>query len=369
MKSLSFIFILSFQTVLFGNDEPLKKSFLQAVQNNDEQQLIKVLNNNIKKKTITEGLVLSCKKGKLDMVEQLLISCPENINATNKNGSSIFAIACINNHSEICDYLSKLRRFNINQKHPEYGSILADIIVNKVNNDSEKTNSVIKRLLSYYKYLNIDQRNKEGKTPLIFAVLHSTPDIVSTLVKFSADVNAYDFAKHTPLYYAILLEDSDDAFEKTKILLKNGADANKKCNKLNKWSPLSLAIGENKLKIAIALIKNGADVDIKTYRGITPIMVATGQKNIELVKALLDKKCNLNLKDDKGYTCLDTLLLMTDILEDKKKELGEYQEYAVEEELNGVKEKLKKNKQIINLLRKHGAKTAKELEEEEDQPK
>lgn len=52
-------------------------------------------------------------------------------------------------------------------------------------------------------YLFIRSRNASGYTCLHLAVMYSHHNMVTYLIKQSAEVNSIDAEKHTPLYYAV----------------------------------------------------------------------------------------------------------------------------------------------------------------------
>jgi len=53
-----------------------------------------------------------------------------------------------------------------------------------------------------------------------------------------------------------------------------------------------------------ALINKGVDVNTKTDKGVSGLMVATYWNNIEIVKLLMDRGANVNEKDNDGETAL-----------------------------------------------------------------
>jgi len=55
-------------------------------------------------------------------------------------------------------------------------------------------------------------------------------------------------------------------------------------------------------KIAIFLINNGADVNIKTSYGSTPLMLATSIGSVRIVKKLIEKDADVDAQDKYGNT-------------------------------------------------------------------
>ncbi|EWG47218.1 hypothetical protein FVEG_16085 [Fusarium verticillioides 7600] len=69
-------------------------------------------------------------------------------------------------------------------------------------------------------------------------------------------------------------------------------------------SPLLLATGLNQVKSMEVLISAGADVNQRSYTGLTALMFAAYAENVESVKMLLKSRSNVNLCDEEGVTAL-----------------------------------------------------------------
>ena len=127
-----------------------------------------------------------------------------------------------------------------------------------------------------------------------------------------------------------------DAIEKGNIeAVKHHLDAGTKVNvKHDKgWTPLQLAAGEGQKEIAELLIKKGADVNAMTDDGLTALFAAILSPHKLIVKLLISKGADVNARGFLGMTPLNM---------------------AADE---GQKE-------IADLLRKHGGKTGEELKAE-----
>lgn len=122
--------------------------------------------------------------------------------------------------------------------------------------------------------------------------------------------------------------------ETVKLLLDNGADVNIKMGM--DYTALFYAI-ENS-EIVKILLDHDADVNVKTYNGRTALLLSSWFGYYKTVEVLLQFKAEVNISDNDGKTALDK---------------------AVE----------KNHKEIIDLLKSHGAKTAAELKAENSAPK
>ena len=181
-----------------------------------------------------------------------------------------------------------------------------------------------------------DLEGEEGVTPFVMAAFHGKKDIVEFLLTKGANVNseigkakvtalhacAYknkletakilllagakiDFVNvdnHTPLFIAA----EEGNYEVAELLIE--ADANLDIQStFDMWTgytALTIAIKNKHLKIAIKLIKAGADVRIKDQFGWSLINRAAAIGSTEVTKLLLEKGLDVNARTDSGHTPL-----------------------------------------------------------------
>lgn len=138
-------------------------------------------------------------------------------------------------------------------------------------------------------------------------------ELVKLLLTFKADVNAVDKNGMTPLLYAVMR----DYVPTIKVLIDNGADIEKVG--AEGYVPLSVAIAEDKFEAAKALMDAGANVNTPAGPdGLTPLMVAASQtapaegavflpsstRPINIAEGLIERKADLNAKSKAGVTAL-----------------------------------------------------------------
>jgi len=172
-------------------------------------------------------------------------------------------------------------------------------------------------------------------SPLMLAAVYAHFDMVKYLIEKGADVNAkMSFYGVTPLFCACECRDHKSSYEITRLLLSLGADPNVKAKRRVCETPLAMASFNNHEKTVALLIKAGADVknDPGCADGESVLMMEVFSANINNVRLLLDNGADVNFVSHFGKTALD---------------------YAIE----------KHYAKLVDLLRKHGAKTAKELGE------
>lgn len=144
-----------------------------------------------------------------------------------------------------------------------------------------------------------------------FALTQMPEEILRSIdaTAISIDINAFDaFTGLTPLMQAAI--DSD--YERTKILLAQGADPNIVSANSDRDTALNIAIFNGgklgSLGVAQELMQAGADVNAPNSRGMTPIhfmMQITNAANRRIIlKDLMDRGAHINAQNEDGSTML-----------------------------------------------------------------
>jgi len=162
---------------------------------------------------------------------------------------------------------------------------------------------IIKELLA--RGANTDARNSEHLTPLMIAAVRDHSDIVKALANNGANLEAI-----TPTgFTALMLIAITDQPNMAKILIDLGA--NKDTRTLNQMTPLMSAALAGNLNMVKTLLDAGADQTAKTYTGKTALMLAieTGQAGV--VSALFGTEADINAaklasKDEQWNTLYST---------------------------------------------------------------
>jgi len=161
---------------------------------------------------------------------------------------------------------------------------------------------------------DINGRDGEGKTPLIFAGDYSFENlpVVKVLVEAGAEINARDSDGGTALLYAIGYLEKIDAY-----LLEHGADVNFASH--DGLTPLMRAAEKGVVDIARAIIERGADVKAQMKNGRTAVHFAAGHKGddweepkqtadrrnqLELISILQKKGADLKGMTEEGQSAL-----------------------------------------------------------------
>ena len=132
-----------------------------------------------------------------------------------------------------------------------------NIIDQVIDGDIDK----IKKLIN--SGVNLNEVNRNGKTPLIIAIEQDKPEIAELLIKSGADVNLAEteFGK-TPLFCAI-----------SSI----------------GWVNEGTSMYAEFLSLIKTLIKSGADVNKATYNGLTSISIAIDEGDENVKKLVLNQ--------------------------------------------------------------------------------
>jgi ankyrin repeat protein len=162
--------------------------------------------------------------------------------------------------------------------------------------------------------------NADGETALMLAIKTGELPVVEMMIKAGANVNAVEkFHSQTPLMWAAAAK--RNAGEMVKLLLSKGAGVKPRAlysdwpsqitnepraqyRPVGGLTALLYAARDGCYDCVEALIGAGADVNIPTPEGVTPLMVALDNDHTDVAKLLLDRGANPNLWDWWGRTAL-----------------------------------------------------------------
>ncbi|MGP0076779.1 MAG: ankyrin repeat domain-containing protein [Bryobacteraceae bacterium] len=193
---------------------------------------------------------------------------------------------------------------------------------------------------------NVNQAEANGVSPLIEAIANNHIDVARLLLDHDAGVNAMDWWGRTPLWTAVDLRDlevnkTDDngvdrpaALQLIQALLDHGANVNartKEVPPLRRWlmpisdiswvdftgqTPFLRAALSADLAVMHLLLDKGADPNIATFAGTTPLMAAAGvnwvggqtysesKQFLEAVELCLEKGADVNAVNSMGITAV-----------------------------------------------------------------
>ena len=143
---------------------------------------------------------------------------------------------------------------------------------------------------------NINKRDGNGTTALIWAARKGHDTIVRLLLDNKADVKAKDDIGYTALIWAARKGHETVA----QLLLERGADVEAG----DGWKALIWAAQGGHEVVVRLLLENGADVEAKGSDGATALLWAAQEGHETIIRLLLENKANIDAKDDGYYTAL-----------------------------------------------------------------
>lgn len=122
------------------------------------------------------------------------------------------------------------------------------------------------------------------------------------LIKKGQKVNKYNIDGLFPLWRAVT--NNDTAI--VELLLKHGANPNQGVKKTGNAKPLDMACQEGLLDVIKILVKYGADVNDKGFRGQTPIRTAARNGWLDVIKYLVGNGAEFDMPANDGATPLES---------------------------------------------------------------
>jgi len=136
-------------------------------------------------------------------------------------------------------------------------------------------------LQSLERGVNVDARDEDGRTALMYAAFNGHKDIMEQLIKKGAAVNLTDSLGRTALMFA----SSGPYPDAVKLLLTNQADPNI-TDREEHFTALMYAAAEGQTEIVRMLITYKADPKLKDIDGDNALTFAQNNGHKELVKIL-----------------------------------------------------------------------------------
>lgn len=207
---------------------------------------------------------------------------------------------------------------------PKCGKAVSEAVNDDVTSrlfEAAKTNDVetLRKLID--SGVDIETKDSNGLTPLMWAAKANSIDSTKKLIAMGANIEARDKKGLTPLIWSAK-EGSNDV---TKILITVGASIEGK-DKNGKTALFFVA--EKNLKAAEQiLIDAGANIMAEDFYGFTALMRAAENDSVDAAKVLLDADINNRLSTEslkKAAYCnsLAVAKFLMSLCEDKLKEVG-----------------------------------------------
>ena len=270
------------------------------------------------------GLLLAAHFGLDGLAERLCEDKEDQVDAPTKMGTTPLIEAAANGNVDFMRML--LGRGADPKKENWYGSAL----------HCAAEAGQIEALLELLRNgLDVDTRDRRGRTALHCAIDHGHTAAMRTLLARGADINA-KFSQgeqgYTALRHAIVLEQPPDV---AKLLLISGANteirdqhgvtplhdaaalsldeivlllldfgANIHARTVHGNTALHVAAVRNHVSVVHILLERGAGKDARTVDGVTSLFMAAERGGEETVRALISSGADVEAEDDEGSTAL-----------------------------------------------------------------
>jgi hypothetical protein len=122
-------------------------------------------------------------------------------------------------------------------------------------------------------------------------------ETVKTLINEGTDVHAINVRGQTPLHLAAMTDNVD----MVRMLVNGGADIDVADPGTN-IRPLHNAATNGCTNVCEFLLKHGADMDARTVKGDTALILAAANNHIDVVSLLLSFHANHDIKNNAGVT-------------------------------------------------------------------
>ena len=154
--------------------------------------------------------------------------------------------------------------------------------------------------------IDVNERDENGNTALLYACEYCNLEIVEELLKRGADVSIKNNDGRTALIGVVSFPYFEDKkLEIVRTLIKNGIVVEEGDNGNKRYkTALIIACEKNNLEIVKELLKEGADANMLDQFNCSPLMYACKNANLEMAKELIKKGANVNERDNYGVTPL-----------------------------------------------------------------
>lgn len=126
---------------------------------------------------------------------------------------------------------------------------------------------------------------------------------IENWIKLGADVNGRNSEGKTPLMMAVKARE----YKIAEFLVEKGARVDQVYSDSSALIDLVSNEPDDRYDLPLVelLIKAGADVNIKTENGLTPLLIAVKKRLINITEALLKAGADINAVDSSGRTAKD----------------------------------------------------------------
>ena len=147
--------------------------------------------------------------------------------------------------------------------------------------------------------INKNAKDPDGRTPLHVALAFHNIESARSLLEAGASPNIKDSDGWMPIHCVI----NRDNLPALELLMEYGSDLNKALTNSNQ-TPLFRSVREQNYKIMVYLLENGANPNIPSVTGETPLHLIGKTFNTDIAEKLIENGAEINAQRDNGQTPL-----------------------------------------------------------------
>jgi ankyrin repeat protein len=157
----------------------------------------------------------------------------------------------------------------------------------------------VKRML-LIKGIEIESKDKYGKTPLMNAASYGHVEICKLLLDHGAKIEDKSNLGFTPLLSAC----KEGHFSVVSLLIDRGADVEARRSNMRRKTPLISAAYNGHVEICKLLLDHGAKIESKGNLGASPLHFACQEGHLSVVSLLIDRGADVEASNNHGFRSL-----------------------------------------------------------------
>jgi ankyrin repeat protein/WD40 repeat protein len=240
-------------------------------------------------------LIVAAASGRAGLI-QLLLDHGADMKARAKQDKTALMMACGNGHLDAARLLIA-KGADVNAVETELG--MTALMAAAVSGNE----AAVEALLGAG--ANVDAQSKSGHTALMYACRQGSENAVRRLLEAKANVFLKNDHREDAMAHA-KAGDHDDIVELLADALRKQSEASpEKLRDLNGEQVLNLcSFGDSYVEQVRALLKQGANLEVRNRRGFTPLLMAAYSRCPEIARVLIEHGADLNAVEDTGGTPL-----------------------------------------------------------------
>ena len=229
-------------------------------------------------------LFKAARGARLLIIKYLVEKCKADVTLIDKLGRNIFCYSAQKGDLKVPKYLLDEQKLEISLNN---SLVIHDAIAQSYKVRPSKRAHFMKYFVEG-KGMNVNGRDKGGKTPVHIAAREGTLNTVKFLVHHGGDIRLTTLKGQTPLHLAA----SEGKLSIVDYLVQLEADIQLKDSQGK--TPLHLAAKEGKLCVVNYLVRRGANICSRDSNGMIPLQLASNKNVIKYLEKINNKRSSFN---------------------------------------------------------------------------